>query len=194
MTRIIALVLVLAAFTPEGMDPRSVLTRAMLDRQGQPTLLAELPELSVSATMAMYGGNDDVQTWKSADGVSLSFLDGILVSSRGLGADLMSADVSGTRAMLAGGGSARHIRLHSYLNGKYQPSFRAYQCRGGATRDEVIVVFDRRLVKTRIEEVCHTPDATVTNMYWIGQDRFVWKSQQWVSQSAGYLLTERLVR
>lgn len=75
--------------------------------------------------MALFGGNGDVQTWKLADGVSLSFLDAVLFSSRGLGADLMSADVSGTRAMLAGDGSARHIRLHSYLDGEYQPSFRA---------------------------------------------------------------------
>lgn len=115
----------LADCTPAGDDPRSVLTRAMLNRQGQPTLLAELPKLSVSATMALFGRNGDVQTWKSADGVSLSFLDGVLVSSRGLGADVMSADVSGTRAMLAGDGSARHIRLHSYLDGDYQPSIRA---------------------------------------------------------------------
>ncbi|WP_217356160.1 hypothetical protein [Ruegeria arenilitoris] len=33
--------------------------------------------------------------------------------------------MSGTRAMLAGDGSARHMCLHSYLDGEYQPSFRA---------------------------------------------------------------------
>ncbi|WP_170371679.1 hypothetical protein [Ruegeria arenilitoris] len=45
MTRTIALVQVLAVCTPDGDDPRSVLTRPMLDRQGQPALLAELPKL-----------------------------------------------------------------------------------------------------------------------------------------------------
>ncbi|WP_170341468.1 hypothetical protein [Ruegeria arenilitoris] len=64
MTRTIALVQVLTVCTPDGDDPRSVLTRAMLDRQGQSSLLAELPKLSVSATMALFGGNGDVQTGK----------------------------------------------------------------------------------------------------------------------------------
>ncbi|WP_170391491.1 YjbF family lipoprotein [Ruegeria arenilitoris] len=133
MVRIIVVVLVLADCTPDGDGPRSVLMPAMLNRQGQPTMLAELPKLSVSATMALFDGNGDVQTWKLADGVSMSFLDGVLVSSRGLGADVMSADVSGTRAMPAGDLATLDRELgtiRSYRSGDlYQTPLRDYLAR-----------------------------------------------------------------
>lgn len=194
MIRVIATLLVLAGCARHGQDPRTVLTREMLDQRGQPTLLAELPDLSVRATLARSGHNADVQTWRSADGVSLSFREGILVSSRGLGADLMSADVSGTRAMLSGEIRGYYVRLHSYLDGEYQTVFRAYQCHRGSAQAERIVVFDRAHDTTRTEEICHTSDDILTNLYWVGSDGFVWKSKQWVSRQAGYVLTEQLIR
>lgn len=191
--RVLAL-LVLAACAQPGVNPREALSRAQLDALGQPTLLAELPELQVAATLAPSGRNGDVSTWASGDQASLSFEGGVLVATRGLGADVMSADVTGTLAMLRGESEGYYTRLNSVLDGEYQTAFRAYQCRRVNTRPEQITIFDRPHSTTRIEEACTTPGRTVTNIYWAGPDGFIWKSRQWVSAHAGYLWTERLVR
>lgn len=193
MIRLLTL-LTLAACAQPGVNPRDVLSRARLDATGQPTLLAELPELKVAATLAPSGRNGEVITWASGDQASLSFQGGVLVATRGLGADVMSADVTGTLAMLRGRSEGVYTRLNSGLDGEYQTAFRAYQCKRTSARPEQIIIFDRPHSTTRIEETCTTPGRTVTNIYWAGPDGFIWKSRQWVSSHAGYLWTEQLVR
>lgn len=184
----------LAACTPKGPDPRAVLTRAQLDIVDQPTLLAELPMLEVAATLALSGQNAKVSTWASGDQASLSFQNGVLVATRGLGPDLMSADIAGTMSMLATGRLEYYPRYVSYLDGEYQTQYRVFQCKRTASTRDRTVIFDRSHNTTRIEETCTTPGRTVTNIYWTGPDGFVWKARQWVSADAGYLWTERLVR
>ena len=193
MSRILALLL-LTACTSQGPDPRAVLTRAQLDAEDLPILLVELPELKVAATLAPSGRNKDVQTWASGDQASLSFRRGVLVATRGLGSDLMSSDVAGTLTMLGARHDDYYPRLNTRLDGEYQTEFQAFQCRRVTALPERITIFERLHNTTRIEETCMTPGRTVTNIYWAGQDGFLWKTRQWVSDHAGYLWTEQLVR
>lgn len=193
MSRILALLL-LTACTSQGPHPRAVLTRAQLDAEDLPILLVELPELKVAATLAPSGRNKDVETWASGDQASLSFRRGVLVATRGLGSDLMSSDVAGTLTMLGTGRDDYYLRLNTRLDGEYQTKFQAFQCRRVTALPERITIFERRHNTTRIEETCVTPGRTVTNIYWAGQDGFLWKTRQWVSDHAGYLWTEQLVR
>ena len=189
---ILGLVL-LAACNRAAPDLRSQITRAQLDQISQPLLLAELPQLGTAAGVAPAGSNGEVVTWQTGDRVSLSFHDGVVVASRGLGQDLISADVSNTVAALRGGAGGFYEKFHSTLDGEHQTEFRAFQCEITGRAAESIVIFQHRHATTRIEETCHTPGLRVVNRYWLGGG-IMWKSKQWVSPAVGYLLTERLVR
>ncbi|MEX0317507.1 MAG: YjbF family lipoprotein [Ruegeria sp.] len=171
-----------------------MLTREGLNASDGPLLLAELGDLETAATLAPSSRNGTVRTWASGDLVSLSFRQGVLVASRGLGHDLMSADVGGTLAMLEGQSAGYYERFHTYLSGEYQTVHRAFQCQRSGTWAERIVIFDRPQDTTRVEESCVSPGLTLTNIYWRGPDGFWWKTRQWVSPGAGYLTTERLIR
>ena len=176
-------------------DPRQILTRARIDAPGRPMLLADIEAIEAVATLVKMAGNKTVETWQTGDQVSLSLDQGLVTATRGLGEDLMSADNSGTKMMLAGHLEDQYyVKLHSYLDGEYQTAFRSFQCRRSDLRQETIEIFERRHTTTRIEEECVTPGYEITNVYWRGTDGFLWKTQQWLSPSLKYLVTEQLFR
>jgi hypothetical protein len=174
---------------------RDVVTRALINTVQVPLLLADFSAKSTSFTLRQYSLNNSVQTWKSRDGVSLSFRQGVLVATRGLGDDLMSADVSNTLGMLASDPHTEYYtRFQTYLDGEYQSRFRSFQCQETGTKQEIISIFGKEHQTTRTEETCFSLSIEISNIYWRGVDGLLWKTKQWVSPSIGYLVTERLVK
>ncbi|MDU8914010.1 YjbF family lipoprotein [Aestuariicoccus sp. MJ-SS9] len=196
MMRALILALALSACSaPQAPDPRKVLSRAQLDQLDTPLLLAEIDRLDTVATLIPRGENRGMITWQTGGQVALMFRDGVLVGTRGLGDDLMSADVSNTRAMLAGQAIPEfYPRFHSGLDGTFQTTFRTFQCQRIAAEPETITIFGRPHATTRTDERCVSPGLDVTNSYWRDGSGLMWKSRQWISKNVGYVLTERLVR
>jgi hypothetical protein len=182
-----------------GANPAASLDRATLEAQGQPVLYATLPALGTSALMRPSGRNGDVVTWRTPDRVSLSLHAGVLVATRGLGHDLMSAETTRARAALSEtapgpASGAGYPRIYGYLDGEHRPQFRSFFCRVSGRDREVIEILGARHAVTRITESCSDPDLEFTNTHWRGPDGLAWKSRQWVGPDLGYLHTERLVR
>ena len=87
-------------------------TAALAEGPGNVLMVTLLGRNAVAA-MTRAGSNNGVETWRTAKGVTLSFRDGILVASRGLGGDLMGANVDGVlAAILRGTGTAQ--RRHAF--------------------------------------------------------------------------------
>ena len=142
------------------------------------------------------GRNGDVITWEAPDEVSISLAGGVLVATRGLGPDLMSAEVAQTRRMLAGAPmpARGYPRLHSYLDGENRPQFDSYLCREAGRRPETITLRGMTRQTVRVTERCTAPDIGFVNEYWIGADGLLWRSRQWIGPRLGYLETSRLHR
>lgn len=170
--------------------------RAESDRAGRPLLLARVPRLGTQARMRPSGRNGDVITWEAPDAVSVSLAGGVLVATRGLGPDLMSAEVTQTRAMLAGAPmpARGYARLHSYLDGEHRVQFESFLCRDAGRRPETVTLRGMTRQTLRVTEICTSPDTDFVNEYWIGADGVVWRSRQWIGPRLGYLETSRLRR
>jgi len=183
-----------------GARPKASLDRAALEARDQPALHATLPALGTAAVMRPSGRNGDVVTWRTPDRVSLSLASGVLIATRGLGHDLMSAETTRAREALAEAAAgapptgAGYPRIHGYLDGEHRPEFRSFFCHVSGRAPEVIEILGARHAVIRITETCTDPDLEITNIHWRGPDGFTWKSRQWVSPELGYLHTERLVR
>lgn len=182
-----------AAPTPP--DVRAQLTRALLDRTTAPTLLVELPERGSVATLALAGDNAGVLSWLSGDGIGISQRAGVLSATRGLGRDLMSADIEEPLAQIQGRAPAgRAVRVHRYFDTENQTFARSFVCSYSPPRPEVIEIVEQRFRTRRVDESCRTSDGSFENSYWLGRDGTMWKSRQWVSPEVGYALFERLVK
>ncbi|ROT98092.1 YjbF family lipoprotein [Histidinibacterium lentulum] len=178
---------------PGAGEIRQLLARAGVDRLDQPLILADLPVLGTAATLLPAGSNGDVVTWQAAGGAQISLEQGVVVATRGLGFDLMSADASATVARLSGppeGGT--YERFASYLDGENKTVFLAMVCRMQPGGREVLPILTSRYEVQRIEETCALPDATMTNDYWRQSDGTIRKSRQWVGPGVGYVEIELL--
>jgi hypothetical protein len=198
MTRLLAnlgLALMLAACAPPvAIDLRSALTRAAIDQSEDALLLAELPARALAATLAPRGERDGVVTWNTGQGQTLSFRGGVLVATRGLGDDLMSADVSGTLAALNGGPQSGYPRLLTFVDGTGRTEFRALLCDMGPPVADPVLSFGIGFPAVRREETCGTTGGIVTNRYWIGSDGIMRRAEQWVGPTLGTLATEQVTR
>lgn len=170
------------------------MVRVVVENPDEPQMQAAVPRLGARGLVTPAGRNGDVETWRTPDFVTFSFDRGILVATRGLGDDLMSADPVQTHAALAGGAERWGERIHNYLDGEYKSYFMVFQCRRTDSRAETVTIGKTARHTTHTEEHCVTEGREIVNHYWLGADGVMWKSRQWVSPGAGYLETERLVR
>ena len=92
-----------------------------------------VPTMGPPVPARLLQDNAGHQTWDVQVGFTVAFRDGLMVATRGLGGDLMGADVAQVRAALdAGGGTA--IRRQDYLDGQDQVVTETYECTISARR------------------------------------------------------------
>lgn len=158
------------------------------------TMFVAVPALNARGVVTQSARNGDVVTWRTSDNTTMSFEQGVVVSTRGLGDDLMGADIGHTLAALRGGAGDWGPRLNGYMNGEYQPYFMTFQCRRTATRSDVVQIAGAAIGTTRTDEVCLNDERQIENTYWRNGNGQMVKSRQWVSPGVGYMETERVIR
>jgi len=162
---------------------------------GPERLRVVLPETGAVAVLGPVARNGDVTVWQTLDGITLSFRQGVLIATRGLGDDLMSADVAGDLAHLRGrGGGGYYPHIRSYLDGENQTVFRAYQCRGTGTAPARVEIGGQEIPAQRTDISCVSPERAFTNIFWQDGAGRVIRSRQWISPNMQYMDTERVAR
>lgn len=150
-------------------------------------LNATLPARNASATLAVEAVNGTVTTWHTADNITLSFDRGVLVSTRGLGDDLMGAGADKTLTALAGGFAGPYRRQLRYLDGENHTVYITAGCT--MTKHSTETLGKQRL--RRHDELCKTFEQSFTNTFWTDAHDTVRRARQWVGPEVGYLVTWR---
>jgi hypothetical protein len=147
--------------------------------RGAPLLIATMGEPSTSSILFGVGENKGVVTFYTPDQVSLSFRDGVLVATRGLGFDLMYAEVSESiRAIASKNGTI--VRTHETLRGDNTLMKRTFQC---AVRTSEY---------GKVVEGCSDGEVDFQNVYSFGRDGKLNSSKQWIGEERGYIFVEVL--
>jgi Group 4 capsule polysaccharide lipoprotein gfcB, YjbF len=147
--------------------------RAKLEEAGKPVLLVSSEVLGRTGFTTILDTKDDVITWKTPDGATFSQRNGVLIQTRGLGADLMSAQVPSVGQLLAPGSS--YQRIYYFLGADDQGTRRTYDCTAAVVGKESIEVLGK-----------------LSNDYWI-EGKTIRKSRQFASGLVGYLDFERVI-
>lgn len=172
--------------------PVPAFSRAVLERAGMPVLVATVERRGAVATLIQSGRNGDVVTWRTGDGVTLSFDRGILVATRGLGFDLMAADVNGTQRALDGA-RGPFVRVHRYLDGENRDRFERLTCEMAPPTVDPVAILGTVHATRRHTETCRGAGEPIVNQYWRTTDGRIWKTRQWVSAGTGHLVVETAV-
>lgn len=165
-------------------------TRADLEKYGVPILRAVIPNLGADALLTPTDQKGDVVTWSTSDNRTVSLRNGVLIQTRGLGPDLMSADVP-SLAQLSGNGNT-YQRVYFFLGEEDRGSRRTYDCTTTVNGREVIEIFGRAHTVTHVTESCLRGGGGIKNEYWI-EGATLRKSKQFVSGPAGFIEFERVI-
>lgn len=156
-----------------------------------PLLLLKIPSRNAEALAGSAGDFDGHEVWATQDAITLSFQSGVLSTTRGLGNDLMSADLSEVVAAL-GGQSTEATRTVQYLTGEEQIETRVFLCDYLRHANVGTETLFETFVTTQTTERCVSSDRTIENRYWVTASGTLVKSKQWIGPLNGYLYVERI--
>lgn len=142
-----------------------------------PVLLMELSEHNSVGSMAVAEINGDAVTWFGSGDISVVTRKGVVIATRGLGFDLMAADVAATQAALHGG-SASYSKTLRFLDGEGQLQDTSLTCSMTYSGDQAF-------------EECRVGDVSVSNTYLLHKGHVV-RSRQWLGEMVGYADLTRL--
>lgn len=165
-------------------------TRADLEKFGLPILRAVIKSRGADAFLTVADTKGNVVTWATTDGTTFTLRNGILIQTRGLGPDLMSAKAPSLPALRTDG--SRYERIYFQLGENDQTTRRTYDCTVSVVGGETIEIFSRAHSVTRIAEVCVRQNESITNDYWV-EGSVIRKSRQLASAGTGFIEFERVI-
>ena len=164
--------------------PLVTLSRARIRAVGRPVLRIDLPTRRARAYLVMVATTGPVVTWSTTDGTTVSLRDGLLIQTRGLGVDLMSAAVPAVADLARGSGTVRATYYH--LDGDDQTIAQDVTCTLADRGREEVTITEIRYPLHHVAALCSGAGASFTNDYWFDSRRKIRQSRQWVGEEVGY--------
>lgn len=174
-----------AAATPAAQP----VSRADLAAFGKPILRIRAERLGQDAFLTIADQKSGVVTWTAQGAATFSLRDGVLIQTRGLGADLMSAEAPSLAQLKSG---ASYTRVYYFLGPDDIGTRRTYECAASTVGRETIEVVGKSHAVTRVSEVCSRQGSNVTNDFWI-EGTTIRKSRQWASAMVGHVEFEKVI-
>lgn len=175
---------------PNSTAGKFTLTRAQVSSLGVPLNLVTIEKRGATGGVFQIATSGEVETWASQDKISVSLRDGIVVATRGLGEDLMSASVPTVEQLQRAG--TTYKRSHILLDGEDKAFVQSYDCHLRRSTAEQITVLEHSYATRRVVESCASASGQFDNEYWLLNGGEIRKSRQFINDSVGYLVVEHL--
>ncbi len=170
-------------------DVRKLVTREIVEEAGDPILFVELKD-GRNATLSLFPGENVLPVWLGVDGSTVTAKNGVLISTRGMGDDLMHSEYEKTFWGLSNPGK-QYIKKYTYLVEDNQLVSEYFDCSFDLGENfSVINVFDRDFYVSMQVETCTGKNTDFRNSYWTEADGTVRRSRQFHSNKIGQLLLE----
>lgn len=175
-----------------GKGPGPAERRAALQKGGQPILRVSSKPLGLTSFVKINDAKGPVLTWATPDGATFSQRNGVLIQTRGLGADLMSAQAPSVSQLLQAG--TPYQRVYYFLGADDQGTRRTYDCATAIAGRDSIEILGRSHATTHVVETCvrSSGGGKLTNDFWI-ESTAIRQSRQWVSAGIGHIEFARVI-
>lgn len=171
--------------------PAPEVTRADLAKLNVPVIRGEMKSGNATFYLVPISRNGGVETWSTSDDLTVSFRDGVMMTTRGFGPDIMQSVVPTPSQLAAGSGN--HRRSYFYLDGADQMHRVDYQCSVSVIGAETITVVGRQHTTRHVAETCQGDRGEFTNEYWFEGGNFIRQSKELLVPEWGYLLLSRVI-
>ncbi len=173
---------------PEKLEyKKTVYNREWLSNFSQPIILLSSQDGKKAATLVALGNYKKKLTWVSADGISVSFTNGILIATRGFSQDLLESQQTDLNSIFLRP-KKRRSKTYRYLDGQNEYEELNFSCTVKTKKNTTSSFLDLTLNTTKFTETCEAGIHKHTNEYYVLPDtNIVLKSKQWISESNGYI-------
>jgi hypothetical protein len=171
-----------AAAAPGGLP---VIERRSIDTSPNPVRVITVEKVGASGVIVPLSQNGDVTVFTSADGILFAMRNDVLIATRGLPVDLMSAAAPSAETLRRGTGT--HGRAYFTLTGIDETRRVDFRCSLATAGRETLAIYGLSVPVTVIVESCTAPGTTIENRYWFDNRGRVRQSRQWINASLGYL-------
>ena len=162
--------------------------RKWLSQFNQPIISLSSLDGRRRATLIALGNYKNKLTWVSADGISVSFKDGVLIATRGYSQDLMESKHENLNTIF-NLSTKSHNKTYRYLDGQNEYNELSFSCSISLKKNISAQILDLNLKTTELTEICTSNKISHTNLYYLlPGTKIVLKSKQWVSETNGYII------
>jgi hypothetical protein len=180
---------VAAAFSPRrrAAAPAGLpaIERRAIDASTTPIRVITVEKVGASVVVLELSRNGDVTVFATGDGNQFAFRDGVLVATRGLGVDLMSAAVPSAATLRRGEGT--HLRSYFTLTGIDATRRVDLQCTVATAGRETLALYGLSVPVTVVVETCAGAGQTVENRYWFDNRGRIRQSREWINGTLEYI-------
>ena len=164
-------------------------TNLWLSKFNQPIILISSLDKTNEATLVALGNNEEKLTWVSADGISVSYDNGVLIATRGYSQDLLSLKYKNP-ANLFSASEIKYDKVHRYLSGQNSYYDINFKCTGKKKFSKPTQILEYNLsVDTFVEKCKHSSYNYVNTYDLLAGTTIVLKSKQWISPANKSFLT-----
>ncbi len=158
-------------------------TSKWLSKFNQPIILISSENEKVQATLVALGNNQEKLTWVSADGISFTFDNGILIATRGNTQDLMALRHKTLKTMF-NKTHKDYNKTHRYLNGENDYDDISFTCKLSKEVNYNLKILEHTIMADKFTESCNSSTYSYDNEYYVlPKTNIVLKSKQWISPS-----------
>ncbi|MDA9702974.1 YjbF family lipoprotein [Paracoccaceae bacterium] len=162
--------------------------KVWLSKFNQPIILLSSLDGKNTATLVALGNYKNKLTWVSADGISVTFLNGILIATRGYSQDLMESQNNGLDTLFSKN-TKKRLKKYRYLNSENQYRELSFICSVVAKKNTPSFFLDMKIETTKFTETCKAGTTSHTNEYYVlPNTSIVLKSKQWISEANGSMV------
>ncbi len=162
--------------------------KAWLSKFNQPIILLSSLDGQNTASLVALGSYENKLTWVSADGISVSFLNGVLIATRGYSEDLIESQQNDINNLFTRNTNTRS-KKYRYIDGENQYRELSFYCSVVAEADIPAVFLDITLETTKFTENCQSGAIKHSNEYYVlPNSNIILKSKQWISEANGSIL------
>jgi hypothetical protein len=165
--------------------------RQLLEEAGKPVILMTDASTGLAGFMGILGENGPVQTWATPEYLTLGLRDGVLISTRGFGSDLMSAEAPDLA--LLSSGSGQYERRYQYLDGADQSQVFTYVCSLHNAGAAAITLLGKSYETRRVTEKCTGKQGDFENDFWFDASGALRQSSQMRLPGVENLQLQRII-
>ena len=164
-------------------------TNQWLSKFKQPIILISSLDEKNQATLVALGNNKEKLTWVSADGISLTYDQGILIATRGYSQDLLSLKYLNPTDLFKSK-NIEYKKVHRYLTSENKYDDIDFKCLGKREQTKPELFLEYKITLDRFVEDCVSNQYSYKNEYdLLSGTSIVIRSKQWISPSNKYFKT-----